>query len=481
MAKAPKVSPQLVASVLEKTERGPVVEEKEWDRQYINQTITGLVEKYDVRWEKGFYGVPNDDALADRVYAAGFELAVESGLYCVDTNRRMVWTKDELQSVLDNAPVEVTVGEGKDEVTFRKRNVEENARVGVIGGPYGIPVPEELFVPVVMSYAQEPLLDIIDNPSLQTTYGYKIRAESPWDQLAVWQEVALTFEALERVGRPGMPVGCANSAASAFGELTSTSFGGFRQIDWHHNSILSELKVSYADLIRAVHFVHTGAISHNFYNTIYGGYAGGGEGMAVAIVAGMILLRASLWGESFNPGPSHAHLSCNTFPAMIPSQAVALQGLCRNTNLIMSGFLRPVSGPCVKEIFYEIAALTVAQVASGISFTKAVHTATGRFPLHCTPLEARFAAQVTHAAEGLTRKEADPIVRKLVDKYKDKQQTINIGKPFTEAYDVEKLQPSEEWQKLYEEACTEIETEFWTQSITTTSDTKNGVIEGPAF
>jgi len=460
MVTAPKVDPQLVASVLDKSETGPVVDEKDWDRKFINQTIKELIAKYDVRWDKGFHGVPSDDGLADRVYEAGFELALQSGLYCVDTNRQMVWTRDELESVLDNAPTQGTVGEGKDQVTFKKRVPEDDSRVGVIGGPYGIPVPEELFVPVLMSYAQEPLFDIIDNPSLQTTYGYNIRAESPWDQLAVWQEVALTREALERVGRPGMPIGCANSAASALGELTSTSYGGFRQIDWHHNSIMSELKISYADLMRAVHYVHTGAVAHNFYNTIYGGYVGGGEGMAVAIVAGMILLRASLWGESFNPGPSHAHLSCNTFPAMIPSQAVALQALTRNTHLILSGFTRPVSGPCVREIFYEIAAVTIAQVTSGISFTKAVHTATGRFALHCTPLEARFAGQVTRAMEGMTRADADPIVRNLVEKYKDNQQTINAGKPFTDAYDVESLKPSAEWQQMYDEACQELTDEF---------------------
>jgi len=145
---------------------------------------------------------------------------------------------------------------------------------------------------------------------------------------------------------------------------------------------------------------------------------------------------------------------------MIPSQAVALQALTRNTHLILSGFTRPVSGPCVREIFYEIAAVTIAQVTSGISFTKAVHTATGRFALHCTPLEARFAGQVTRAMEGMTRADADPIVRNLVEKYKDNQQTINAGKPFTDAYDVESLKPSAEWQQMYDEACQELTDEF---------------------
>ena len=75
MVKIPKVDPELVASVLDKTENGPVVDEKDWDRKFINQTIRELVEKYDITWDKEFYGVLADDALADRVFSAGFELA----------------------------------------------------------------------------------------------------------------------------------------------------------------------------------------------------------------------------------------------------------------------------------------------------------------------------------------------------------------------------------------------------------------------
>lgn len=458
--KVPKVPIEDVLAVLDKAENGPVVEEKEWDRGYINQTIGELVERYDITWDRDNPGVPADDALADRVFEAGMALAVQSGLYCVDTHRQMTWSREELERVAREAPTEVTVGEGKDQVMFRRRDTDDNTPVGVIGGPYGIPVPEELYVPVMMAYAQEEVFDIVDSPSLETTYGRSIRAESPWDVMAIWQEVGLTFEALKRVGRPGLPVGCANSASSPLGELSSTSYGGFRRIDWHHNSMMSELKISYADLIRAAHFVHTGAIAHNFYNPIYGGYVGGAYGMAVAIVAGMVLLRASLWGESVNPGPSHAHLSCNTFPEMIPPQAVALQALARNTNLITSAFLRPVSGPCERTIFYEIAAVTLAKMPSGAAFVKAVHTATGRFPLHCTPLEARFAGQVAHATEGLSRAEADPLVKKLIAKYTREPMTIKKGKSFQEAYDLDTLQPMPEWRRMYDEVCKEMETEL---------------------
>jgi methylamine--corrinoid protein Co-methyltransferase len=312
----------------------------------------------------------------------------------------------------------------------------------------------------MLSYAQEPLIDFIDNASLTTTYGRPIRAGSPWEAVGCWQEAEMSFEVVNRAGRPGMPIGCAEDSPSAIGELATTTYGAFRPTDWHHASFVSELKVAYAELTKAVHYVHTGTISHNFYNPIFGGFVGGGEGMAIAIVAGMVLMKAALGGVTQNPGPSHAHLSCDTFPPMIPSQAVAFQGLSRNTNVLVSAFARPVGGPGTKDILYESAALTLASVPSGIALMEGVQSATGRFPAHVSGLEARFTAQVTRAAEGLSRQEADPLVRKLVEKFKDNQKGMPIGKPFDEVYDVESVKPKPEWQHIYEEVCMEVEEEL---------------------
>jgi len=324
---------EYVLAVLDKAENGPIMKEKEFDRHQIYERITELIKKYDIRWDREVM-VPADDALADRVFEAGMELARETGLYCLDTKRRMVWSRDELEGVLNRAPAQVVIGTGDDTVTIASRRPDDDARVPVVGGAYGTQVPEELFVPVMLSYAQEPLIDFIDNASLTTTYGRPIRAGSPWEAVGCWQEAEMSFEVVNRAGRPGMPIGCAEDSPSAIGELATTTYGAFRPTDWHHASFVSELKVAYAELTKAVHYVHTGTISHNFYNPIFGGFVGGGEGMAIAIVAGMVLMKAALGGVTQNPGPSHAHLSCDTFPPMIPSQAVAFQGLSRNTNTL---------------------------------------------------------------------------------------------------------------------------------------------------
>lgn len=450
---------QYLLCVLDKAENGPVVEEADWDRHYINKRINELVKKYDIRWERGA-GVTSDDALADRCYEAGLELALQSGLYCLDTQRQMIWSRDELDWLLSYIPSEVRFGLDEDEVCVRRRRPDENSRVAVVGGAYGTQVPEELFVPIMLSYAQEPLLDFIDNASLVSTYGRPIRAGSPWEAVGCWQEMLLSFEVLKRAGRPGLAIGCAEDSPSAIGELATTTYGAFRPTDWHHASFVSELKTTYAELTKAVHYAHTGTVSHNFYNPIYGGYVGGGPGMAVAIVAGMILIKAAYNGVTSNPGPSHAHLSCDTYPDMVTSQALAFQALSRNSNILVSSFARPVGGPGTKDILYECAALALASVPSGIALMEGVQSAMGRITAHVSGLEARFTAQVAHAAEGLTRAEADPIVQALFSRYKDNQKAQPIGKPFPEVYDLETVQPKPEWQSIYEEVCAELEEEF---------------------
>ncbi len=445
-------------SVLDKAEKGPVLEEKDWDIKYINQSIKDLIKKYDIKWDKETM-VPSDDALADRLFEAGMELAREVGVYCLETKRQMKWSQAELDYILSTAPDEETIGLGDDSVTIRHRLPDADSDITTIGGPYGTPVPEELFVPIMTSYAQERVLDYIDNATLSTTHGRPIKAGSPWEAVGCWQEAQLSFEVLERVGRPGMPIGCAEDSPSEIGELATCTYGGFRLTDWHHASFISELKVSYAELTKAIHYQHTGAFSHNFYNTIYGGYVGGADGLAIAIVAGVLLMKATLNGTTFNPGPSHAHLSCNTFPAMIPALSLGFQAISRNSKLLTSSFPRPIGGPCTKELLYEAAAMAVATVPSGISILEGIQSAAGRIEGHVTGLEARFLAQVGRAAIGLTRAEADPLVRKLTPLYAE-QQKMGValkGKHFTEAYDLETLQPTAEWQGIYEEVCQEME------------------------
>jgi len=446
-------------NVLDKAESGPIIDQKEFDNICIHSKIKQLVDKYDIHFEKE-KSVPADERLADRLFLAGMELALETGVYCIDTQRQMRWNADELDWIIKCTPSTEVLGSGKDSVTILKRRPGDTIRVSVVGGPSGIPVPEDLFESIMLSYAQEPLIDIIDDASLLRTHGRPIRAGSPWEVVGCWQEAKMIFKVLERANRPGLAIGCAENAPTALGEIATTTYGGFRLTDWHHNALISELKTTYSELIRAIQYTQIGCRSHGFYNPIYGGYAGGHEGVSIAIVGGLILMRACYGATTMNAGPSHPHLSCDTHPNLLPAQALAFQALSRNTNLLIANFIRPVAGPCTKDILYEVAALTIASVASGISLVEGVQSARGINSAHCSGLEARFAAQVAHSCEGMTPADANLIVRSLVSKYANRQKELQKGKSFLDIYNLDLVQPTDEWRDVYEAVAQELHTEY---------------------
>ena len=438
-------------ATLDKAENGPILEEKEFDKNQIGTAVKDIVNKFDISWPEDVL-VPSDDALADRLFEAGLTLAEESGLFCMDTKRWMKWSRNELVDILKDTSPEIKLGMGKDEVTIKRRQPDEESYVVIGGGPYGIPVPEDLYFPLVMSYLQEPCIDYFEGPMFATVSGRPVRDGSPWEAVWCWQEKNAIMNALEMANRPGLCVGAAVGSASLIGELATTTYDGFRLTDKHHVVFTSELKVTYAELTKAAHLNHVGATTLGYYNPIFGGYGGGAEGMAVLIVAGMILLEACFFPSFVDAAPGHAHLSCSSVPAMLPGQAAAFQALSRNTNLLCSSFIRPSSGPCIPYIFDEIAAMVLATVPSGVAHVEGVHTATGRFDTHCSGLEARFMAEIAHAAEKISRKAANNIVSMLINNYQEEQKTIQAGKSFVECYNLDTLAPISEWQGMYDQA-----------------------------
>jgi hypothetical protein len=69
-------------------------------------------------------------------------------------------------------------------------------------------------------------------------------------------------------------------------------------------------------------------------------------------------------------------------------------------------------------------------------------------------------AEVAHAAAGMTREEAVPIVTALYEKYKDKIELEKApkGQPFEELYNLDTLRPTQEHQALYDETKEELHT-----------------------
>jgi len=66
-------------------------------------------------------------------------------------------------------------------------------------------------------------------------------------------------------------------------------------------------------------------------------------------------------------------------------------------------------------------------------------------------------ALATHRMK-MSRKDANALVLQLLPKYEHvfELENGNLGKPFEEVYDMQRIEPLDFWQKMYEEVKTEL-------------------------
>jgi methylamine--corrinoid protein Co-methyltransferase len=441
--------------ILDRMENGPVASERDFDMEMIAARIKELVREHEIKFDRVNL-INTDDAMADRCFQAGLKLAEEAGVYCTSNGRRLTWTRREILEAIQWAPAWVVIGAGHDAHREYRRDPEDRLPPTVIGGPIGQTLPEDLFLPIMQSYIQEPIVDTVITGTLETAYGREPRTKSPWEILAGWREAELVLLAARLAGREGIAIGSVENAASDIPELSATSYGGFRQTDWHHIAMISELKTNYELLNKLTHLVRTDCIVHSFYNPIYGGMAGGSEGLAVVTVAGMILLQMAYMTTTHSQCPTHPFNLADTAPEILWSISLSCQAVTRNTPFMLDVLTSPVGGPCTKTVLYESAAVAATATVSGVARLMGVRSTVGKFKGHASGLEARFNGEVGHAVAGMSRERANEIVKQIVPKYKDLLGTEPKGKRFDQVYDMHTLRPTDEWLKMYDEVKEEL-------------------------
>jgi len=444
-----------LSEVLRRAETGPLIDEKDFEGRLITSTVKRLIKKYDIQYDPETL-VPSDDELADRLYQAGLEFAVDVGMFCQDTTRRVTWSRQEYEHALRSCPSEAVMGEGNDTVTVRARVPEDIIPVVVSGGAVGVLVPDELFLPLMLSYAQEPLIDLLEPASIQSVDGMPIKAHSPWEILGGWKEAELVKQVVNQAGRPGMCTACVTISATAIGQISPASYGAFRPSDWHHCSVVSEFKTNYDLLSKVAHTTRIGGHMESYLNVIYGGFFGGPEGMAIGLTAGPIILNQNYMGTTVSVSSAHPFLHCGSTSAQIWAQSLAFQALAKNTDLLIASMNKPASGPGTKSILYENSALTIANVVSGLSVVESSMSASGVNEKHASGLDSKICGEVAQAAAGMDREQANEIVKKLAGLYEPILKEKPIGKPFDEVYDVERIRPTPEWQGMYDEVKNEL-------------------------
>jgi methylamine--corrinoid protein Co-methyltransferase len=443
--------------VLNKVETGPICTERDFDLKILAPKIKELTKAYEIK-----YGpenpVPADDSLADAVFNAALDLYLESGTLCVSNQRRIIFEDSEIKEALKGAPRKVAFGEGRD------LRVMTNRRIGDPDPPFclnsgGCSISEEVYVKVIQSIVQNPLADTASGGlGLDTIYGVRPKADSPTEILASIWNVILIKEAARRAGRPG--IGFHNVHGTG---LTDASFiaayrpeFGVGPGDGAAIASLAELKTDYNTLNKAVYFVQADSHLGNIYVPLMGGYAGGAEGTAIVSLAhhlqGLLVHQA----DYSDLAPLHMRYSCTTTRETLWVASVVGQALSRNTHLLTACESITAAGPCTEMVLLETAAMSTVGAASGININNA-SAAKSQYLDRNTGMECEFGSEVGHATAGMSRADANELVRELLLRYEDKTEKPPLGRTFQECYDLKTVKPTKEHLEIYDRTRKQLE------------------------
>ena len=443
--------------ILDKAHSGPVCTLNEWGSK-LYKTIGEKLKKYGLgKTCDTANPINTDDELADRFYQAGYELVLEMGVFCQDTDRIIKVTEREIDEAIRNAPREVVLGKGNDTVVLKSRKPEDKLKP-LSASPMGHLITEDVYVRLHQGIAQHREIDILRSGTLATMFGRPVLAGSPYETAVGMYQARLTREALWRAGRSGMTNLAIASSPTAYGQLGGFGLPGGCDPEVDVALILSpgELTISFEVLHKMVQSINCGARMAHGFGSFIGGYPGPPEGAAMTWVA-QVLTKFAVYQATFytaNIVDVRYLGSCGREGQW--AEGIAVQAVSRNTHLLGLDVHNQVAGPVTEMLLYETAVAMLNSSTSGAPGYLGPRTAGSKYANHITPLDCKFCAEVLKAAAGMTRKQANEIAKVLIPKYEADLYTPPIGKSFKDCYDLSTLEPTREWLDIYHKVKSEL-------------------------
>lgn len=439
-----------IAEILKRVHTGEYCTTKEWDTKRVPKTIRKILKKYDLANTCDTENPCNSDfELADRFYQAGFELALELGYFCEDTQRIVKVDEEELHNALKYAKSEVFVGEGIDGTWIKSRTPSDPYPMQAACS-LGITFSEDIYPILAEGIARQRAVDILEAGSLTTIFGNEVLSGTPWETLMGYEHGRLHREIRRKAGRPGMgAIGCI-SAVTEYGQFGAYGTpGAFLPTDLALILFPSELKIDYRTLHKVVHTLNCGGIMKCDSPGMIGGMAGPPEGACISSIACALLSYAILQNTVGGGEIYDVRYLCNVNREGLWALSVTGQALARNSHICAHLIANQVSGPVTDKLLYEIAAGVGVIACSGSAMTTGPRTAGGKLNDYMTPLECRFVGEVSHAASALDPAKMNEICLELLPKYEADLKNPDVGRPFQEAYDIDNMEPISEWEEIY--------------------------------
>ena len=220
----------------------------------------------------------------------------------------------------------------------------------------------------------------------------------------------------------------------------------------------NELKVNWQDLKKIAHNQNLGNIINACCAPMLGGYSGGPEGTAITAIAeamqGFVMAKPML----FTTDVISIRFGTSDRQATWVNCMVPLAFNSAGVNIILAMYIVGTAGPCTEMLCDEVAAIAIAQTASGVSALCGVEGCEGVKMDYVTGMESRIASEISRAAAGMNLSEANEIVNELLGNYEEtlKSGKAPTGKSFTECYE-QRLKPSKEYLDLWQKKKKELE------------------------
>jgi len=446
--------------VIDRAATGPMMTQKDFDVKVFIPALRRTLKKYDIEWNKKEV-VNTDDALADRIFEAAVDFYSEVGTYITDTERVIKFTKSEILGAVEDAPKEAYFGEGTDRCVMKGR-LPDSDELAYCHVGSGTNTSEENCLRLVESYARISKAKTISIPIVNTLGHIRTAAGAPTEVFAGIRAMQYGREGCRRAGRPGLGIiDHASSCSTGVSTIASSApqFGA-RPSDGWLVSPFAELKTDYSSLNQTAYLTAWGANIGQEAGPILGGYAGGPGGLAVVNTAyslhGILVIRATYHLIY----PIHMTHVCSSVPDVLWATSASTQAIARNMGVPYYTLLYAAAGAATKMYFNEALACLLMLISSG-SGIEDVHPGKAKITNGCTPVDMEFICQLGHACKGLTRKEANKLIDKIIPKYIDQITSPPHGETLDECYDLDYFKPRPHFEKLYyDEVVKEIKQEY---------------------
>jgi len=443
--------------VYERTLTGPIMSEQDFDMKVFIPTLRRIVKSYEIKYDKQ-NPVPADDAAADNLFDAAVDFLSQVGIYCQDTNRIIQFTKDEILDAVREAPGKCFVGEGKDTGVFGMRKPDDGKKPWLHVGSGIVATTEELMTNLIEAYGSIAESDSISISALDKIRGIPVMAGSPAELYAAIRGIKIGRTALQRAGRPGLPImNLISTAASAVTTIAASAPQfGLRPTDGWLVGAISEMKIDFGALNKIAYLLNWGANVGAESSPILGGYCGGPAGTAVVSTAYLLMGLLVHKGSYQLTFPVHFRYGCSTTRDVLWVVSSSCQAGSRNIPMpvIWLGYM--AGGPNTKSYFYESAAYLLSAVASGAPSVQTPHPAKAVKIDGITPLEAKFGVEMALAASKLKREQANELVIQLLEKYESQIETAPTGSTYQESYNVTTGKLGDDYLRLYSEMKSEL-------------------------